>query len=428
MQTARIPVFVCVSASARSFFQKIGRRAFRCPSAAHPLFGPFLLRSSRSFTPLHSSIHPPFCDRSNGWREVSASRWERERERGRETGGETSGVRDHPVRPFDSPYHFHLTALFHLQSLAFLLHSINFFFFAHSCLVLSLGEFRIGPECFLSFPLPSPPVIFLWTHSSPPHRVLRINFPPHYRLSVKIFVLSPSLPFLPPPLTFIFLTCSSSPLSPSVWVWWGVERSEVNLLHVRSLLLNPNTHTHTYVHGSPWSCQQSLSWLWPVTHTHTLKNTHPCCSCPSVTTVLRNVMVADFSVSFHSSDLVYLFLSSSSPLSYPSLNPSLSLYLLPHVALPGIFLLCENIAKSEERSPNKQASACDLVKRCNKRVNGVNSSKGVWGRKALCSYGVLLFSFQPMKVVKAVSTNIKKQMGTKRLNIKQLQECLVPVH
>lgn len=34
------------------------------------------------------------------------------------------------------------------------------------------------------------------------------------------------------------------------------------------------THTHTYVHGSPWSCQQSLSWLWPVTHTHTLKNTH----------------------------------------------------------------------------------------------------------------------------------------------------------
>lgn len=142
---------------------------------------------------------------------------ERERERGRETGGETSGERDHPVRPFDSPYHFHLTALFHLQSLAFLLHSINFFFFfTHSCLVLSLGEFRIGPECFLSFPLPSPPVIFLWTHSSPPHRVLRINFPPHFRLSVKIFVLSPSLPFLPPPLTFIFLTCSSSPLSPSV--------------------------------------------------------------------------------------------------------------------------------------------------------------------------------------------------------------------
>lgn len=93
------------------------------------------------------------------------------------------------------------------------------FFFTHSCLVLSLVEFRIGPECFLSFPLPSPPVIFLWTHSSPPHQVLRINFPPHFRLSVKIFVLSPSLPFLPPPLTFIFLTCSSSPLSPSVWVW-----------------------------------------------------------------------------------------------------------------------------------------------------------------------------------------------------------------
>lgn len=56
---------------------------------------------------------------------------ERERERGRETGGETSGERDHPVRLFDSPYHFHLTALFHLQSLAFLLHSINFFFPSH---------------------------------------------------------------------------------------------------------------------------------------------------------------------------------------------------------------------------------------------------------------------------------------------------------
>lgn len=44
--------------------------------------------SSRSFTPLHSAIHPPFCERSNEWREVSASRRERGAKRWRETGGE----------------------------------------------------------------------------------------------------------------------------------------------------------------------------------------------------------------------------------------------------------------------------------------------------------------------------------------------------
>lgn len=49
-----------------------------CSSSLHP--------SSCSFTPLHAAIHPSFCERSNGWREVSASRGERGAERWRDRG------------------------------------------------------------------------------------------------------------------------------------------------------------------------------------------------------------------------------------------------------------------------------------------------------------------------------------------------------
>lgn len=56
--------------------------------------------------------------------------------------------RDHPVRPFDLPYHFHLTALFHSLSLGFLVN-----IFTHSRPVLSLGELKMWPERSLSFHL-----------------------------------------------------------------------------------------------------------------------------------------------------------------------------------------------------------------------------------------------------------------------------------
>lgn len=71
--------------------------------------------SSRSFTLRHSAIQPPFCERSNEWREVSASRRERGAKRWRDGGRDRGRVTDHPARP----YHFHLTALFHSRSLAF---------------------------------------------------------------------------------------------------------------------------------------------------------------------------------------------------------------------------------------------------------------------------------------------------------------------
>lgn len=71
--------------------------------------------SSRSFTLRHSAIQPPFCERSNEWREVSASRRERGAKRWRDGGRNRGRVTDHPARP----YHFHLTALFHSRSLAF---------------------------------------------------------------------------------------------------------------------------------------------------------------------------------------------------------------------------------------------------------------------------------------------------------------------
>lgn len=45
----------------------------------------------------------------------------------------------------------------------FLLCSVNIF--THSCLVFSLYKFSIWPRT-LSFSFPSPPVIFLWIHSS----------------------------------------------------------------------------------------------------------------------------------------------------------------------------------------------------------------------------------------------------------------------
>ena len=75
-----------------------------------------LILPSPSFFSVHSALSPlstpPFIPPSVTGQtdeEKCQPPEETEGERGRETEGEA----DHPVRPFDSPYHFHLTALFH---------------------------------------------------------------------------------------------------------------------------------------------------------------------------------------------------------------------------------------------------------------------------------------------------------------------------
>lgn len=89
---------------------------------------------------------------------------------------------------------------------------------------------------------------------------------------------------------------------------------------------------HTYIQFTSISSAVTFSNL---SQTQTTQQTLACCSCPSMNTVLRNVMVADFYVSLHPSDLVYIFLSSLSPLS----RLLLIIHLLSSFLFPPIFNL-----------------------------------------------------------------------------------------
>lgn len=237
------PVVVCVCLSpSRSPNRSAGehldvRLLLILPS---PLF---LLRSSRSFTPL---FIPPSV---TGQTDEGKCQPPEERER------------DHPVTSISPAVSLSPDCTLSLAIPRFLLRSVNIF--THSCLVFSLQDLAIS-SCHL--PLDS-------------LRSFVITFLPHLRLSVQI---SPS--FLP----LQFLRHSPSfPICLSLVGSWRAKGQPVAdvVEHERWPPINPDTRTYS---SSP-SCQQSLSWTWPVTPT--------CCSCPSVTTVLRNVTVADFYVS-----------------------------------------------------------------------------------------------------------------------------------
>lgn len=125
-----------------------------------------------------------------------------------------------------------------------------------------------------------------------------------------------------PSTTFIFFLyvymLVLSPLSRFVWAWRRARRSKVNLLLTWLSMCAGRCSTLTHMYSSSLSCEQSPSWTWPVTHR--LTNTSTRCSCPSVTTGFRNVMVADLSLWPRLYLAVLIFTSV-----YPSPNPSISL-------------------------------------------------------------------------------------------------------